>query len=148
MHLGTEDFLHHAGTEPCITPHMQRGPAKTGLRVALDERGGEIGWREVVRGFPGTAFEADLQRDALGLPHGDYAIDWGRVITHMLTIKGIYGREMYDTWYAMSSMLQTSAALRTALGSVITHRFVPEEFDRAFEVVRSGRCGKVLIDWS
>ncbi|MFN8081413.1 MAG: L-threonine 3-dehydrogenase [Kineosporiaceae bacterium] len=84
----------------------------------------------------------------LGLPHGDYAIDWGRVITHMLTIKGIYGREMYDTWYAMSSMLQTSAALRTALGSVITHRFVPEEFDRAFEVVRSGRCGKVLIDWS
>ncbi len=84
----------------------------------------------------------------LGLPHGDYAIDWGRVITHMLTIKGIYGREMYDTWYAMSSMLATSAALRTALGSVITHRFTPETFEEAFAVVRSGRCGKVLIDWS
>ncbi|MBL8929495.1 MAG: L-threonine 3-dehydrogenase [Kineosporiaceae bacterium] len=84
----------------------------------------------------------------LGLPHGDYAIDWGRVITHMLTIKGIYGREMYDTWYAMSAMLQTSSSLRSALGSVITHRFTPDRFAEAFEVVRSGRCGKVLIDWS
>ncbi len=84
----------------------------------------------------------------LGLPHGDYVIDWGRVITHMLTIKGIYGREMFDTWYAMGSMLQTSSALRSALRSVITHRFTPDEYVQAFDVVRSGRCGKVIIDWS
>ena len=54
----------------------------------------------------------------LGLPSDPYPIDWAKVITHMLTIKGIYGREMYDTWYAMSAMLQTSrgAARRRALG--------------------------------
>ncbi|MFV0457450.1 MAG: L-threonine 3-dehydrogenase [Actinomycetales bacterium] len=84
----------------------------------------------------------------LGLPHGDYVIDWGRVITHMLTIKGIYGREMYDTWYAMGAMLATSAPLRAALGSVITHRFAPHDFQQAFKVLRGGQCGKIIIDWS
>ena len=84
----------------------------------------------------------------LGLPHDDYVIDWGRVITHMLTIKGIYGREMFDTWYAMSSMLQTSAPMRDALRSVITHRFPAERFEDAFATIRSGLCGKVILDWS
>ena len=84
----------------------------------------------------------------LGLPHDDYHIDWGRVITHMLTIKGIYGREMFDTWYAMSAMLQTSAALREALRSVITHRVAAESWPDAFAAIRSGRCGKVIMDWS
>ena len=84
----------------------------------------------------------------LGLPADPYPVDWARVITHMLTIKGIYGREMYDTWYAMSSMLQTSAALRAALRSVITHRYPAEQFVEAFATVRSGHCGKVILDWS
>ena len=84
----------------------------------------------------------------LGLPADPYPVDWGRVITHMLTIKGIYGREMYDTWYAMSSMLQTSAALREALRSVITHRYPAERYAAAFAAVRSGDCGKVILDWS
>lgn len=84
----------------------------------------------------------------LGLPHAPYAIDWSKVITHMLTIQGIYGRQMYDTWYAMSSMLQTSADLRRALESVITHRFAAADFEEAFATVRSGECGKVLLDWS
>jgi threonine 3-dehydrogenase len=84
----------------------------------------------------------------LGLPHDDYHIDWGRVITHMLTIKGIYGREMFDTWYAMSAMLQTSAPLRDALRSVITHRVAAESWPDAFAAIRSGQCGKVIMDWS
>lgn len=84
----------------------------------------------------------------LGLPHDDYHLDWGRVITHMLTIKGIYGREMYDTWYAMSAMLQTSAPMREALRSVITHRFPAEQWEDAFAAIGSGRCGKVILDWS
>ncbi|MEZ5093391.1 L-threonine 3-dehydrogenase [Nocardioides sp.] len=84
----------------------------------------------------------------LGLPHDDYVIDWGRVITHMLTIKGIYGREMFDTWYAMSAMLQTSGPMRDALRSVITHRFPAEQFEDAFAAIRSGRCGKVILDWT
>jgi threonine 3-dehydrogenase len=84
----------------------------------------------------------------LGLPHDDYRIDWGRVITHMLTIKGIYGREMFDTWYAMSAMLQTSAPLRDALRSVITHRVAADSWPDAFAAIRSGQCGKVIMDWS
>jgi threonine 3-dehydrogenase len=84
----------------------------------------------------------------LGLPKDPYPVDWGRVITHMITIKGIYGREMYDTWYAMSSMLQSSQTLRDAVRSVITHRFPAEQWQDAFDAARSGRCGKVVLDWS
>lgn len=84
----------------------------------------------------------------LGLPKDPYPVDWGRVITHMITIKGIYGREMYDTWYAMSSMLQSSQPLRDAVRSVITHRFPAEQWQDAFDAARSGRCGKVVLDWS
>jgi threonine 3-dehydrogenase len=84
----------------------------------------------------------------LGLPHDPYPIDWGRVITHMITIKGIYGREMFDTWYAMSSMLQTSEPLRDALRSVITHRLPADRWPEAFDAIGSGHCGKVILDWS
>ncbi|MBC9957105.1 L-threonine 3-dehydrogenase [Yimella sp. cx-51] len=84
----------------------------------------------------------------LGLPKDDFPVNWGRVITHMLTIKGIYGREMYDTWYAMSSMLSTSPHLKQAVQSVITHRFPAEQWQQAFETARSGQCGKVIMDWS
>ncbi len=84
----------------------------------------------------------------LGLPKDPFPIDWGRVITHMLTIKGIYGREMYDTWYAMSAMLSTSPTLKSAVESVITHRFPAEQWQDAFAAARSGAGGKVIMDWS
>lgn len=84
----------------------------------------------------------------LGLPKDPYPIDWGRVITHMITIRGIYGREMFETWYLMGAMLATSPALRESVQSVITHRFPAEEWQQAFDVARSGRCGKVVLDWS
>lgn len=84
----------------------------------------------------------------LGLPKDPYPIDWGKVITHMITIKGIYGREMYDTWYTMSAMLSTSPTLREAISSVITHRFPAEQWEDAFATAASGECGKVIMDWS
>ena len=85
----------------------------------------------------------------LGLPKDPFAIDWGRVITHMITIKGIYGREMYDTWYAMSSMLQTSERLRAAVSSVITAPLPGREVAggvrrRPLGRVRQGRARLVL----
>jgi threonine 3-dehydrogenase len=87
----------------------------------------------------------------LGLPSQPIALDWAKVVSHMITVKGIYGREMYDTWYAMSAMLQTpsssAAALRDAVRSVITHRFPAVRFAEAFETVRAGECGKVILDW-
>ncbi|WP_296605832.1 L-threonine 3-dehydrogenase [Nocardioides sp.] len=84
----------------------------------------------------------------LGLPHSAYEIDWGRVITHMITLKGIYGREMFETWYLMGSMLATSPALRDAVQSVITWRGPAERWEEAFEHTRSGTAGKAVLDWS
>ncbi|WP_189053217.1 L-threonine 3-dehydrogenase [Longimycelium tulufanense] len=80
----------------------------------------------------------------LGLPTEDIPIDMARVVTHMLTIKGIYGREMYETWYAMSVMLQSGLDI----SPVITNRFGFEQHAEAFAAARSGRCGKVVIDWT
>lgn len=84
----------------------------------------------------------------LGLPHQSYDLDWGKVITHMITLKGIYGREMYDTWYAMSQMIAASQRFRSAVSQVITHRFPAERWEDAFAAARSGQCGKVVLDWS
>lgn len=71
-------------------------------------------------------------------------IDWGQVVFNGLTIKGIYGREMYETWYKMTMMIQGGLDITPA----ITHRFGCTEFEQAFEVMRSGNCGKVILDWA
>jgi len=79
----------------------------------------------------------------LGIPPGPMAIDWHKVIFNMLTIKGIYGREMYETWYKMTVMLQSGLDLRP----VITHRFPYTEFEKGFQAMKSGRAGKVILHW-
>lgn len=83
----------------------------------------------------------------LGLPATEFAVNWSQVITHMLTIKGVYGRQMFDTWYLATFMTQTSPQLRESLRQVITHRYRPEEWESAFEAAASGSSGKVIIDW-
>jgi len=103
-----------------------------------------VGGKIAMLGIPAKATTVAM----LGLPKDRFAIDWGKVITHMITIKGIYGREMYDTWYAMSAMLGTSPTLRESVRSVITHRYPAEEWQDAFAAARSGECGKVVLDWS
>jgi threonine 3-dehydrogenase len=80
----------------------------------------------------------------LGIPPGDTAIDWNQVIFKGLVIKGIYGREMFETWYKMSAMLQSGLDVRP----VITHRFGIRDFRAGFEVMNSGKSGKVILDWS
>jgi threonine 3-dehydrogenase len=80
----------------------------------------------------------------LGLPSQPIEIDWGKVVTHMITIKGIYGREMFETWYAMSAMLRSGLEI----SSVITHRFPAVDWAEAFTTARSGQCGKVVLDWT
>ena len=79
----------------------------------------------------------------LGIPPAEMAIDWHQVIFNMLTIKGIYGREMYETWYKMTVMLESGLDI----SPVITHRFNWREHEHAFAVMRSGNSGKVLLDW-
>ena len=76
-------------------------------------------------------------------PTEEMAIDWNTVIFNMLTIKGIYGREMYETWYKMTVMLQSGLDIKP----VITHRFPYTDFERGFEVMNSGNSGRVLLDW-
>ena len=80
----------------------------------------------------------------LGLPAAEIAVDWSRVVLKMLTIKGIYGREMFETWYAMSVLLQAGLDI----SPVITHRFAHTDHAEAFATAREGRCGKVILDWS
>jgi threonine 3-dehydrogenase len=79
----------------------------------------------------------------LGIPSEEIAIDWNKVVFNMLTIKGIYGREMYETWYKMTVMLESGLNI----APIITHRFHYTEFERGFEAMRSGACGKVILDW-
>lgn len=79
----------------------------------------------------------------LGIPGEDIAIDWNTVIFNGLTIKGIYGREMYETWYQMTSMLQSGLDI----SPVITHRFSFDDFEAGFEAMQSGESGKVILKW-
>ena len=79
----------------------------------------------------------------LGIPAGDVPVDWNTVVFNMLTIKGIYGREMYETWYQMTSMIQSGLDI----SPVITHRFSYKDFQQGFDVMRSGNSGKVILNW-
>jgi threonine 3-dehydrogenase len=80
----------------------------------------------------------------LGIPAEQIAIEWKTVVFNMLTLRGIYGREMYETWYQMSVLLNSGVNIEP----VITHRYNYDEFEKGFEVMSKGDCGKVILDWS
>ncbi len=80
----------------------------------------------------------------LGIPAEEMSVDWSKIIFKGLTLKGIYGREMFETWYKMASLVQGGLDL----APLITHRFDVDEFEKGFEVMSSGESGKVLLDWS
>jgi threonine 3-dehydrogenase len=80
----------------------------------------------------------------LGIPSRAASIDWSRVIFKGLSVKGIYGREMFETWYKMASMLQSGLRIEP----LITHRFPAARYQEAFELIRSGRSGKVILQWA
>ncbi|MCC5983068.1 MAG: L-threonine 3-dehydrogenase [Rhodobacteraceae bacterium] len=79
----------------------------------------------------------------LGIPPGKSPVDWSRIVFKAITIKGVYGREIFETWYKMIAMLENGLDVRP----VITHRFAAGDFARGFEVMRSGTSGKVVLDW-
>lgn len=84
----------------------------------------------------------------LGLPAQEFPIDWGKVVTHMLTLKGIYGREMFETWNAMAAMLQTSPVLRDRIASVISDTLPARDWEAGFAAARSASTGKIILDWT
>ncbi len=80
----------------------------------------------------------------LGIPPGKSPVDWSRIVFKAITIKGVYGREIFETWYKMLAMLQNGLDVR----NVITHRLKVDDFVKGFDVMRSGSSGKVVLDWT
>ena len=79
----------------------------------------------------------------LGIPGKNMAIDWSQIIFKGITIKGIYGREMFETWYKMASLIQSGLDLTP----IITHHYSVDDFQKGFDVMRSGKSGKVILNW-
>src|SRR5712671_291447 len=145
-----------------VNPHRLKLAEKSGIPVTVDTRttrlkdvqkrldmreGFDVGLE--MSGAP-EAFREMLENVChggkiamLGIPSGDIAIDWRHVIFNMLTIKGIYGREMFETWYKMTVMLESGLDITP----VITHRFSWRDYEKGFEVMRTGEAGKVILDW-
>jgi hypothetical protein len=96
-------------------------------------------------GIPGNArnMSHGAKIAMLGIPSSEMAIDWHKVIFNGLSIKGIYGREMYETWYKMTVMLECGLDI----SAVITHRLSWRDYEKGFEAMRSGKYGKVILDW-
>ncbi|MBI2685263.1 MAG: L-threonine 3-dehydrogenase [Acidobacteria bacterium] len=112
---------------------------KEGFDVGLEMSGNPQAFRDMLANMAHGAKIA-----MLGIPAGgEMAIDWNTVIFNMLTIKGIYGREMYETWYKMTVMLQSGLNIKP----VITHRFPASRFLEGFELMASGASGKIILDW-
>jgi len=111
---------------------------KEGFDVGLEMSGNPAAFRDMIDNMCHGGKIA-----MLGIPSQEIAIDWKTVVFNMLTIKGIYGREMYETWYKMTVMLQSGLDIRP----VITHRFHYTEYEKAFEAVTSGNSGKVILHW-
>src|ERR1700723_3175811 len=109
-----------------------------GFDVGLEMSGNANAFREMLANMSHGAKIA-----MLGIPANETAIDWKRVIFNMLTIKGIYGREMYETWYKMTVMLESGLDIKP----VITHRFPWYEYEKGFAAMKSGDSGKVILDW-
>ncbi len=110
-----------------------------GFDIGLEMSGNTEAFRDMLRTMNHGGRVA-----ILGIPPADAAIDWTQVIFKGLTLKGIYGREMFETWYKMSTMLQSGLDL----SPVLTHHFHVDDFQAGFDVMRSGASGKVILDWT
>ena len=109
-----------------------------GFDVGLEMSGNENAFRQMLRNMCHGGKIA-----MLGIPPKPIEIDWNQVVFNGLTIKGIYGREMYETWYQMTVMLQSGLDL----SPVITHHFRYDEFEKGFDVMRKGEAAKVILNW-
>jgi threonine 3-dehydrogenase len=132
------DLALDVSTESIASAQKQLGMVE-GFDVALEMSGHPSALPEVI-----TNLNHGGRIAMLGLPAQPIQIDWAKVVTHMITIKGIYGREMFETWYAMSAMLTAGLDI----SEVITHRFPATDWAEAFATARSGQCGKVVLDWT
>jgi threonine 3-dehydrogenase len=110
-----------------------------GFDVGLEMSGNGAAFRDMIANMSHGGKIA-----VLGIPAKEVALDWSKVIFNMITIKGIYGREMYETWYKMSVMIHSGLDI----SPVITHRYSYADFEQGFAAMRSGQTGKVVLDWT
>jgi len=122
-----------------IASAQQRLGMREGFDVALEMSGHASALPDIVANLNHGGRIA-----VLGLPSQPVSLDWAKVVSHMITIKGIYGREMFETWYAMNAMLIAGLDI----SPVITDRFPADRWEEAFAAAASGDRGKVIIDWS
>ena len=121
-----------------IAEAQQKLGMSEGFDVGLEMSGNASAFRDMIHNLSHGAKIA-----MLGIPSGEMSINWREVIFNMLTIKGIYGREMYETWYKMTVLLQSGLDILP----VITHRFSYRDYEEGFRVMRSGQSGKVILNW-
>ena len=121
-----------------IEDAQQQLGMREGFDVGLEMSGNPQAFRDMIHNMAHGGRIA-----MLGIPSQEMSINWREVIFNMLTIKGIYGREMYETWYKMTVLLQSGLDLQP----VITHRFSYKDFEQGFQVMRSGNSGKVILNW-
>src|SRR5881227_1388924 len=122
-----------------VTEAMQKLGMKEGFDVALEMSGNPKAFADILPNmFHGGKIAL------LGIMPATAAIDWNTVVFSALTIKGVYGREMYETWYKMTAMIKSGLDI----SSVITHRFPYKEFREAIELMKSGNSGKIVLDWA
>jgi len=112
---------------------------KEGFDVGMEMSGSQIALDQMVENLVMGGRIA-----MLGIPPGKSPVDWSRIVFKAITIKGVYGREIFETWYKMIAMLENGLDIRR----VITHRYKVADFREGFEVMRSGKSGKVVLDWT
>ncbi len=118
---------------------MQQLEMREGFDVGLEMSGKPQPLRDML-----SAMTHGGKIAVLGLPTEQFGIDWAHLVLNMITIKGIYGRQMFETWYEMAVLIQSGVDI----APVITHRFDAMDFDAAFATVRSSQCGKVVLNWA
>ncbi|PZX19028.1 threonine 3-dehydrogenase [Palleronia aestuarii] len=111
---------------------------KQGFDVGLEMSGSQAALDQMVE-----AMTMGGRIALLGIPPGKSPVDWSRIVFKAITLKGVYGREIFETWYKMIAMLENGLDVRR----VITHRFSARDFEQGFAAMRSGRTGKVVLDW-
>ncbi len=158
--------VRHAGARHVVitdvNPHRLELARKMGVTLAIDVRHRSIASTQKELGMK-EGFDIGLEMSGspeafremlanlchggkialLGIPTRELAIDWNTVIFNMITLKGIYGREMYETWYKMTVMLQSGLDITP----VITHRYNFRDFEQGFAAMKSGESGKVILTW-
>jgi threonine 3-dehydrogenase len=136
-HIGVTLAVDAASTT--LQDAMEQLDMREGFDVGLEISGKPKALRDML-----AAMTHGGKIAVLGLPTEQFGIDWGHLVLNMITIKGIYGRQMFETWYEMAVLIQSGVDI----SPVITHRFDATDFDAAFETVRGAQCGKVVLNWA